>query len=64
MTSWEYQNFALSATSGTVILTSLVLPPAGVFPFIFTLDLNDSEFAKLSFGSFLQYYHKIADAFE
>ena len=31
--------------NGTIILTSFVLPPAGVFPVIFTLDLNDSESA-------------------
>ena len=37
--------------NGTIILTSFVLPPAGVFPVIFTLDLNDSEFTKLSIGS-------------
>ena len=29
----------------TIILTFFVLPSAGVFPVIFTLDLNDSEFA-------------------
>ena len=39
--------------NGTVILTSFVLPSAGVFPVIFTLDLNDSEYAKLSYGSSL-----------
>ena len=39
--------------NGTIILTSFVLPPAEVFLVIFTLDLNDSEFAKLSFGSSL-----------
>ena len=32
--------------NGIIILTSFVLSPAGVFPVIFTLDLNDSEFAK------------------
>ena len=35
---------------GTVILSYFVLPPAGVLPVIFTLDLNDSESAKLLFG--------------
>ena len=39
--------------NGTIILTSFVLPLAGVFPVIFSLDLNDLEFAKLSFGSSL-----------
>ena len=33
--------------NGTIILTSFLLPLAGVLPVIFTLDLNDSEFAKL-----------------
>ena len=37
--------------NGTIISTSLVLPSAGVIPIIFTLNWNDSEFAKLSFGS-------------
>ena len=39
--------------NGITILTSFVLPPAGVFPVIFTLDLNTSEFANLSIGSYL-----------
>ena len=39
--------------NSTIISTSFVLPPAGVLPVIFTLDLNDSESAKLSFGSSL-----------
>ena len=43
----------LKYCNGTIILTSYVLPPAGVFTVIFTLDLKDSEFAKLSFGSSL-----------
>ena len=43
----------LKYSKGTIILTSFVLPPARVFPIIFTLDLNYSEFAKLSFGSSL-----------
>ena len=43
----------LKYSNGTIILTSFVLPPAGVLPITFTLDLNDSEFAKLSFGSSL-----------
>ena len=32
------------------MLTSFVLTLSGVFSVIFTLDLHDSEFAKLSFG--------------
>ena len=40
------------------------LPTAGVFPVIFILDLNDSESAKLSFGSSQQYCHKLPDVFE
>ena len=39
--------------SGTIISASFVLPAAGVFAVIFTLDLNYSEFAKLSLGSSL-----------
>ena len=39
--------------NGTIISTSFSLPAAGVFPVIFILDLNDSESAKLSFGSSL-----------
>ena len=34
----------------TIISTSFILPSVGVFPVIFTSDLNDSEIAKLSFG--------------
>ena len=30
---------------GTIISTSFVFPSAGVYPVIFILDLNDSEFA-------------------
>ena len=33
--------------NGTIISTSVVLPLEGVFPVIFTLDLNDSEYVKL-----------------
>ena len=50
--------------NGTIISTFFVLPSAGVFPVIFILDLNDSECAKLSFGSSLSYCHKLPDAFE
>ena len=39
--------------NGTIISTSIVLPATGVFPVIFSLDLNDSESVKLSFGSSL-----------
>ena len=45
----------------TIISTSFVLPSAGVFPFIFILDFNYSESVKLSFGSSLQYCHKLSD---
>ena len=43
----------LKYLNGTIISTSISLPPAGVFPVSFILDLNDSESAKLSFGSSL-----------
>ena len=39
--------------NGTIISTSFSLPVAAAFSVIFTLDLNDSESAKLSFGSSL-----------
>ena len=39
--------------NGTIISTSFSLPVAGAFPVILILDLNDSEYAKLSFGSSL-----------
>ena len=39
--------------SGTIISISFEFPLLGVFPVIFTLDLNDSEAVKLSFGSSL-----------
>ena len=35
---------------GTIISTSFVLPLLTVFPFIFILELNDSESVKLSLG--------------
>ena len=38
---------------GTIISAVFVLPAAGVFPVVFTLDLNDSETAMLSLGSSL-----------
>ena len=37
--------------NGTINLPSSVFLSFRVFPVIFTLDLNDSEFAKLLFGS-------------
>ena len=43
----------LNYFTGTFISTSFVFPLLGVFPVIFTLDLNDSEFAMLSLGSSL-----------
>ena len=45
--------------NGPIILTSFVLPSAGVFPVISVLGLNDSKSIKLSFGSSLQYFHKL-----
>ena len=39
--------------NGITILRSFVLKLAGVFPVIFTLNSNDSEFTILSFGSSL-----------
>ena len=48
----------------TIISTLFVLPSARVFPAIFALDINDSESAKLPFGSSLQYCHKLPDVFE
>ena len=48
----------------TIILTSFVLPLAGVFPVIFTLDFNDLELVQLSFGSSLLYFHKLPNVFE
>ena len=39
--------------NGTIISTSFVLPAAGVFPVIFILNLNDSDYTILSFGSSL-----------
>ena len=39
--------------NGTIISTSFSLPPAGVFPVIFILDLNDLKSVKLSFHSSL-----------
>ena len=38
--------------NGTIISTSFELPLLGVFPVIFTLNLNDLESAMLSLGSY------------
>ena len=48
---------------GTAILTSFVLPSAGILPVIFILGLNNSESTKLAFGS-LKYGHKHKGIFE
>ena len=47
--------------SGTITSTFFVLPLSGFFPVIFTLDLNDLESVKLSYGSSLSYCHKFPD---
>ena len=39
--------------TGTIILKTFVLPQAGVLSVIFTSELNDSESAKIWFGSSL-----------
>ena len=39
--------------NGTAISTFFVLPSEGVLPVIFILHLNDSNFAKVVFGSSL-----------
>ena len=36
---------------GTAILTSFLIPAAGVFPVILLLNVNDSDSTILSFGS-------------
>ena len=43
----------LKCFNGTIISRSFILPPAGVFPVTFDLDLNDLESIKVSFGSSL-----------
>ena len=45
--------------NGPIILTSFLLPSAGVFPVISVLGLNDSKSIKLSFGSSLQCCNKL-----
>ena len=39
--------------NGAIISTSFVLPAAGVFPVIFILDLNDSDYVMLLLESSL-----------
>ena len=41
----------LNHFNGTASATPFVLPSSGVFPAIFTLDLNDSESVKISLDS-------------
>ena len=41
--------------NGTIISTSCVFPSSEVFPVIFTLDLNNSDLAKLSLGISFKY---------
>ena len=43
----------LKCFDGTIVSTSFVLPLAGVFPVISTLNLNYPESVKLLFGSSL-----------
>ena len=49
--------------NGTIISTSFVLPSLGVFPVIFTLDLNDLQSVKLPFRLSLYYDYKRPDTF-
>ena len=41
----------LTYFNGTIVSATFVLPLSGVFPVIFILYLNNSEFAMLSLGS-------------
>ena len=50
--------------NGTAVLSYFVLPAAGDFPVILILYLKDSDCVTLSFGSYLQYCHKIPDVFK
>ena len=50
--------------NGTAVLSYFVLPAAGVFPVILILYFKDSDCVTLSFGSYLQYCHKIPNVFE
>ena len=43
----------LKCFNGSDISTFFLLQSASVFPVIFTLDLNDSEFFKVAFDSYL-----------
>ena len=49
----EFSKNLLKYFNGTIISISFVFPSSGVFPVVFTLYLNDSESAILSFGSSL-----------
>ena len=63
----EFQDFSknyLNNFNGTTISISSVLPSAGVFPVIFILDFNDSEYVKLSLDSSFYYWHKLPDILE
>ena len=55
MNQWYFEDFQklLKYFNDTIISASFVLPLAGVFPVIFTLDIKDLESAKISFGSSL-----------
>ena len=44
------QQKLLNYFNGTATSTSFVLPAAGVFPVILTLNLNDSESVPVEFG--------------
>ena len=54
----------LKCFNATAISTSFVLPAVGIFPVILTLNLNHSDCVILTFGSSLQYCHKLSDVFE
>ena len=43
---WRVLQELLKYFNGTINLKSFVLPPAGVLPVIFTLDLNDLDSAR------------------
>ena len=48
----------LMCFNGTAISKFFVLPAAGIFPFILSLNLKNSESVIAAFGSSLQYCHK------
>ena len=50
--------------NGTAISTSFVLATVGFFPAILIFDVNVSEFAVSSCGSYLKYSHKLPDVFK